>query len=158
MPYAIEAGLFGDIAGNAGKEPTDEQRRIFVKAMPLVKERLVFLNEVPEKIAYLFRDPSIPETQEFIPKKSDLAQTMDFLKMGLDMVRSLAEAADDEKAEAIIKAVAEKNNVKLGDLMMPLRAAITGARVSPPLFGSMRILGAECCEKRVQNALDKLIG
>jgi len=39
---------------------------------------------------------------------------------------------------------------------MPLRVAITGSRVSPPLFGSLRILGAERSGERVQRALDKL--
>jgi glutamyl-tRNA synthetase len=46
--------------------------------------------------------------------------------------------------------------VKLGDLMMPLRVAITGARVSPPLFGSLRILGAERALGRVDAALEAL--
>jgi glutamyl-tRNA synthetase len=41
---------------------------------------------------------------------------------------------------------------------MPLRVAITGSRVSPPLFGSLRILGAKCCEERVRRALGKLGG
>ena len=42
--------------------------------------------------------------------------------------------------------------------MMPLRVAITGSRVSPPLFGSLRILGADCSQERVQRAMDKLSG
>jgi glutamyl-tRNA synthetase len=53
-------------------------------------------------------------------------------------------------------AEAEKRGVKLGDLMMPLRVAITGSRVSPPLFGSLRLLGAELAQQRVQLALEKL--
>jgi glutamyl-tRNA synthetase len=64
--------------------------------------------------------------------------------------------SSDEDAEAIIKAAAEKAGVKLGDLMMPLRVAITGARVSPPLFGSLRILGAERSMTRVDAALEAL--
>jgi glutamyl-tRNA synthetase len=40
--------------------------------------------------------------------------------------------------------------------MMPLRAAITGARVSPPLFGSLRILGAARSLARVDRALKAL--
>jgi glutamyl-tRNA synthetase len=63
---------------------------------------------------------------------------------------------NDEEAEALIKAKAEKEAVKLGDLMMPLRVAITGTRVSPPLFGSLRLLGAERCLARVDLALEKL--
>jgi glutamyl-tRNA synthetase len=156
LPFAVDNGFF-DGAGNGAKdEPTQQQREIFTAAMPLVKERLVFLSEVPEKIAYLFKEPEIPAVDEFIPKKCDLDKTVKLLRIGLELVRPLAEMPDDEAAETFIKAEAEKREVKLGDLMMPLRVAITGSRVSPPLFGSLRILGAECSQERVQRALEKL--
>jgi len=153
LPIAVEAGLFGAV----GTEPTPSQMEIFTKAMPLVKERLVFLGEVPEKIAYLFKEPDIPAAEEFIPKKLDLAATAELLRHALELVKPLAEAKDDEQAENLIKAEAEKRGIKLGDLMMPLRVAITGSRISPPLFGSLRILGAECSENRVKNALNSIL-
>jgi len=152
LPYAQEAGLFGE----SGKEPSAQQRSIFTAAMPLIKERLVFLGEGSEKLAYLFSEPEIPAAEEFIPKKSDLANTIELLKHGLELVKPMAEMPGDEQAENYIKAEAEKRGVKLGDLMMPLRVAITGSRVSPPLFGSLRILGAEASQQRVQKALEKL--
>jgi len=151
LPFAKEAGLFG----TENSEPTQQQRDVFTAAMPLVRERLVFLNEVSGKIAYLFKEPEIPDAQEFIPKKQDLASTIELLRYGLEIVKQLAVMPDD-KAESFIKAEAEKRGVKLGDLMMPLRVAITGSRVSPPLFGSLRILGAQCSQARIQKALDKL--
>jgi glutamyl-tRNA synthetase len=150
LPFAIDAGLFG------GGEPAAQQRAVFTAAMPLVKERLVFLSEVPEKVAYLFKEPELAAAEEFIPKKYDLAKTVELLRVGLELTRPLAEMPDDEQAEIFIKAEAERREVKLGDLMMPLRVAITGSRVSPPLFGSLRILGAECSQERVRKALGKL--
>jgi len=174
LPAAIEAGLFNGekekILAEALKqkfrintENKDEEKikiakqiDIFIKAIPLIKERLIFLNEVPEKITYLFKDPEIPAAEEFIPKKADIAKTIELLKTGKELIRQLAEMPDDEQAENYIKTEAEKRQVKLGDLMMPLRVAITGSRVSPPLFGSLRILGPDCSEKRVQRALESL--
>jgi glutamyl-tRNA synthetase len=163
LPYAINAGLFGfeeqtrgkDSAGQ-GTEPSAEQQKIFTAAMPLVRERLNFLHEAPEKIAYLFNEPAIPAAEEFFPKKLDRAQTIALLRLGLGLVQTMAEASSDEAAETFIKEQAEKNGVKLGDLMMPLRVAITGARISPPLFGSLRILGPERSLKRVERALAAL--
>ena len=152
LPFAVDAGLFGA----DGQEPDDEQHRVFTAAMPLVKERLVFLAEVPQKTAYLFKEPEVPAAEDFIPKKADLAQTLELLRYALEIVKPLAKAQDDVQAENFIKAEAERRGVKLGDLMMPLRVAITGSRVSPPLFGSLRILGSERSQKRVQRALDKL--
>jgi glutamyl-tRNA synthetase len=152
LPSSVEAGLFGA----AGTEPTSEQKNIFTAAMPLIRERLTFTNEAAGKIAYLFAPPALPATEEFIPKKGNLAETVRLLRLALDMVRPLANAADDASAEAYIKEQAEKAAVKLGDLMMPLRAAITGSRVSPPLFGSLRILGAQESLARVDKALQFL--
>ncbi|MDR2543494.1 MAG: glutamate--tRNA ligase [Treponema sp.] len=152
LPYAINAGLFGS------EEPTAQQRDVFVAIMALVKERLTFLNEVPEKVAYLFREPEIPAAEEFIPKKCDLTKTIELLQIGKELAGSLAQTPDDEQAENFIKAEAQKREIKLGDLMMPLRVAITGSRVSPPLFGSLRILGAERSTDRIENALKNLRG
>jgi len=158
LPYAKEAGLFGEAGSAAATDPSPPQLAVFTSAMPLIKERLVFLAEVPEKISYLFNEPQIPAAEEFIPKKADLNGALELLRHALELVKLLAEAPDDEQAESFIKTEAEKRGVKLGDLMMPLRVAITGSRVSPPLFGSLRILGAERSYARVQRALDKLSG
>jgi glutamyl-tRNA synthetase len=125
--------------------------------MPLVKERAVYVKEIPEKLGYLFAEPPMPPPEEFFPKKLGLAETIELLRKGRDLVTPMA-AKSDEEAEAFIKAWAEKENVKLGDIMMPLRVAVTGARVSPPLFGSLRLLGAERSLARADRALAALEG
>jgi glutamyl-tRNA synthetase len=149
LPYALGAGLFGAPGG----APDEGQRRDFTAAMALIKERLSFLHEAPAKIAYLFSEPPLPPAEEFFPKKLDRENTAALLRIGRELLGPLAEAADDEKAENFIKGEAEKRGLKLGDLLMPLRVAITGARVSPPLFGSLRILGAERSLERAGRAL-----
>jgi glutamyl-tRNA synthetase len=153
LPFAAEAGLFG----GTGKEAGEEERKLFTAAMPLVKERAVYLKEIPEKLGYLFAEPPMPPPEEFFPKKLGLAETVELLKKGRDLVEPMT-AKSDEEAEAFIKAWAEKENVKLGDIMMPLRVALTGARVSPPLFGSLRCLGAARSLARVDKALSSLAG
>ncbi|MDR0668710.1 MAG: glutamate--tRNA ligase [Treponema sp.] len=152
QPYAVTAGLFGGPA----REPSEEQRNLFIRAMPLIRERLVYLTEAAPKLGYLFSEPALPPVEEFIPKKADLTAAVDLLRRARDLVTSLAEAESDEDAEVRVKEYAEANGVKLGDLLMPLRVAITGARVSPPLFGSLRILGAEKALVRTDRALAAL--
>jgi glutamyl-tRNA synthetase len=153
LPHAVGAGLFGA----AGAEPDDARRRDFAAAMPLIKERLTFLHEAPEKLRYLFGEPDLPAPEDFFPKKADRAATVKLLRTGRGITAALARAGEEE-AEALVKETAEKEGVKLGDLLMPLRVAITGARVSPPLFGSLRILGAERSLARVDRALALLEG
>ena len=152
LPFAVEQGLFGGL----GQKPDSAQETLYTAAMSLVKERAVFLTEIPNKIRYLFAEPPMPPKEEFLPKKADLNATVELLRKGLAMVKPMAEAPNDEEAENLIKAFAEKEGLKLGDLMMPLRVAITGARVSPPLFGSLRLLGAEKALARVNSALQAL--
>jgi glutamyl-tRNA synthetase len=149
LPCAVEAGLFG----KGG--PDAEQTKTFSASMPLIRERLVFLHEAPAKLAYLFIEPPLPPPEEFMPKKADLAATIALLEQGLPLAVEMA-GMNDEEAENIIKAHAEKQGVKLGDLMMPLRVAVTGSRVSPPLFGSLRLLGKDRAVGRVERALEAL--
>jgi glutamyl-tRNA synthetase len=149
LPYAIDAGLFGQAA------PSDTQRQDFIAAIPLIKERVSFLHEIPAKLAYLFKEPPLPSPEEFFPKKADKAATIALLELGRELVEPLS-FRNDEDAEALIKQYAETHGVKLGDLMMPLRVALTGARVSPPLFGTVRILGAQVALERVDKALAAL--
>jgi glutamyl-tRNA synthetase len=150
LPLAVEAGLFGEKG-----EPSPEERRVFTTAMALIKERITFLHEAPVKLGYLFSEPPVPAVEEFIPKKADLKRAIELLRLGRNLVGPLA-ASGDEEAELFIKTQAEKEGVKLGDLMMPLRVAVTGARVSPPLFGSLRLLGEKRSLERVDRALAAL--
>lgn len=173
LPYAVSGGLFapsgttsavsaagataaGEAPALPPTEPDAAQKAVFIAAMPLVKERLSFLHEIPGKLRYLFAEPAVPAAEEFIPKKLDLAAARKILSQGRTLVAGMAAAASDETAEDEVKRFAEAEGVKLGDLMMPLRVAVTGARVSPPLFGSVRILGASVTLARVDRALAAL--
>jgi glutamyl-tRNA synthetase len=150
-PYAVNEGLFG----SPGQKPTEEQRALFVAAMPLIKERLSFLHEGPAKLTYLFDEPAMPQKEEFFPKKLDLTATINLLTMVRELVPAMAKNSD-EASEALVKQFAEEKKVKMGDLMMPLRVAVTGSRVSPPLFGSIRLLGEMKSLARVDRALEYL--
>jgi glutamyl-tRNA synthetase len=153
LPHGVSAGLFGA----PGTDPDTRQRRDFAAAMPLVKERITFLHEVPEKIRYLFSEPVFPVAEEFFPKKADRETTVKLLEMGIAILPAMT-VSGEEEAEALVKAKAEAEGVKQGDLLMPLRVAITGARVSPPLFGSLHILGAERSLARAERALKEVLG
>jgi glutamyl-tRNA synthetase len=151
LPFAVEQGLFGP--GASG--PDAAQRARFTGAMGLIRERVNFPGEIPAKLGYLFSEPAVPDAEEFIPKKSSLPETIRLLRLCRELIPSLTDANDAE-AEALVKAKAEAENVKLGDLLMPLRVAITGARVSPPLFGSLRLLGTRRSTERIDRALAAL--
>ena len=60
---------------------------------------------------------------------------------------------DEHAASEVFRAEAEAMGVKLGDFMMPMRMAITGSRISPPLVGSIQILGIDRSIARIEKTL-----
>ena len=58
--------------------------------------------------------------------------------------------------ESIMRALADEIGAKPGDLFSLIRVAVTGRKVTPPLFESMEILGKDRCLARLQAAADAL--
>ena len=123
-----------------------------MKLMPLIKERLHFLTDAAEMVHFLFTEPAVPAKTDIIPKKLDEAKTKEVLECAKDFVKQLP-GLDHEASEQLAKDMAEKIGVKLGDFMMPIRMAVTGSRVSPPLIGSILILGVEKSLERIERTL-----
>ena len=154
LSFAMEAGLFGE----SGKEPDGKQKEIYIRAMSLIKERLVYLTEIPEKLSYIFKRPPLPQKGEFINPKADPSKDgyippSEMLEKAKSLMEDMANSPSDEEAENILKSYLEREGIKLGDFMMPLRIAITGSRVSPPLFGSIRLLGKVESMARLEEAI-----
>jgi glutamyl-tRNA synthetase len=149
MPFLAEAGLVD------GSAPSQERESFALAAMPLVKERLKFLTDAPAMMRYLFEEPPVPAAEEFIPKKLDKARAAELLKAAGALLGS-CDMGDIEGTEAKFRAEAERLGAKFGDFMAPLRVAVTGARVSPPLFESIRLIGIGRAEARVERALAAL--
>lgn len=146
-PFLVEAGLRA--VNDAAADTLDLQ------AMPLVKERLRLLSEAPGMMAYLYGKPALPAAEEFIPKKLDLAAAIAMLKENLALVR-IVDFSDIPAAEERFKARSIEIDAKLGNLLMPLRVAVTGSRVSPPLFESIRVLGNTETASRIEAAITHL--
>jgi glutamyl/glutaminyl-tRNA synthetase len=73
-----------------------------------------------------------------------------------DVVASMKGQPDAER-EAALRAVAEKNGLKPGDLFMGLRVAITGATASPPLLPSIDAVGTEPSVRRIKETAALLV-
>ena len=130
-------------------------KKALMELMPLIKERLKYLTEAAEMVHFLFTEPAVPAADQIIPKKLDLAKTKEVLEASKEFVKALPNL-DHEGSEALAREMAEKLGVKLGDFMMPIRMAVTGSRVSPPLMGSIMILGVERSLERIERTLQTL--
>lgn len=144
LPVLAEAGLIGS-------PPTREEQAKVLAAMPLVQERLHLLRDADKVMRFLFVESDEYDITELVPKKLDVSRTIEVLATAQGLLPGF-EGRSDEENDALFRAKAEELGVKLGDILMPLRVAATGTRVSPPLFGSLRLLGEATVMRRIDKA------
>ena len=155
-PYLVESGLLGasrDVASDVAPDASVQAR--VLGAMPLVRERLHFLTDAPGIMRYLFEEPPVPAAEEFIPKKLDKARAAELLAAAGALLPD-CDLDNLVSVEERYRAEAARLGAKFGDLMMPLRVAVTGSRMSPPLFESVRLIGVGRAVGRVERALAAL--
>lgn len=152
------AGLIEPVLSEAkliGTPPSAAERAIVLAAAPLVRERLKFTTDAVESLSFLFTEPAVPPVTEMLPKKLDAATTAGVLEAARGLLVQVG-VADHDTIEAAFRQKAEEMGRKLGDLLMPLRLAVTGTKVSPPLFESIRVLGVDKALPRIDRALNAL--
>jgi len=147
-PVLAEAGLV------TGASP--ETEALLVAIAPLIQERVKLLSEVPPMVRFLFEDPAPPSVEDMLPKKGTPESARKALAAVDGLLAELPDTAEEVEARA--RALAEGMGMKLGDMLAPLRVAVTGSKVSPPLFESIRVMGAAKARARVAAAIRILDG
>jgi glutamyl-tRNA synthetase len=107
-------------------------------------------------VRYLFEGPATYATDDLVPKKMDRARTAGMLESLRPFIEPAA--GGDPGLEGKLRALADGQGVKLGDLLMPLRVAVTGSKVSPPLFESIALIGRDRALAAVDAAIAALRG
>ncbi len=125
-----------------------------VKAIKLVQDRLETLNQFEELTAYLWADDLDYDASILIPKKGDAHQTQNMLHTSLELLEK-QETWNEESLRTTFMDYTEKHDIKRGDMLWPLRVAITGLERSPDVFGSMDVLGKEQSIDRLKKAIQK---
>jgi glutamyl-tRNA synthetase len=130
-----------------------EDRVRLAKAAPLVQERMQLLGEARGLLAFLFTgDDAIQYDANALPGDegaSVLAASIEALTALDDWKHDAIEAA---LREALIDGLGLKPRTAFG----ALRTAISGRRISPPLFESMELLGRQSTLARLQRLADRL--
>jgi glutamyl-tRNA synthetase len=140
-------------AGLLPAQPTAAQLELLGKAAPLTQERMVVLSEVVGMLGFLF-----VSAEDFARDEADAAKvlTADAVPVLEASVAALekAEWATDPIQAALREALVDGLGIKPKNAFTPLRVAVTGRRVSPPLFESMELLGRDTTLERLRSALD----
>ncbi|MCU1570180.1 MAG: glutamate--tRNA ligase [Naasia sp.] len=134
------------LAGLVSDPPTEAERAILREAAPLVQERVNLLGEVPGMLGFLFAtDDGFEYDADALPG-GDGRRVLDLALTALEPLEDWSRTAIEESLRAaLIEGAGLKPRLAFG----PLRTAISGRRVSPPLFESMEILGKESTLARI---------
>jgi glutamyl-tRNA synthetase len=147
----VEAEL---AAGRIDRMPGDEELRAL---LPIVTERLPTLGAIGDLVGFLWVDELEIDPETLVPKRWDAATT----EVGLtEARRTIADvgalAFEADELEPPLRALAEANGWKAGDLFMAIRVALTGRTATPPLFDTMVALGRDRTLERLDRAIELL--
>ena len=141
------------LAEYVSNPPTPSQEAILREATPLVQERMQLLGEAPGLLGFFFTpDDAIEFDADALPGDgADLVLDASF--GALEQLNDWS-AAEIERVlrEELIDGAGLKPRVAFG----PLRSAISGKRISPPLFESMELLGKESSLARLERLRARL--
>jgi glutamyl-tRNA synthetase len=145
VPYLQAAGVLGP-------EPDDAQRALLAEAAPLVHERMTTLDESVDMLGFLF----VAE-EEFRRDPTDVEKLLNedgraVVKAAHDALAALDSWDTASIDEALRQALVEELGLKPRNAFGPVRVAVTGRRISPPLFESLELLGRERSLARLAGA------
>ncbi len=132
--------------------PENFDADVFDRMAPLVQERVKTLAEVPAMVDFLFLDePVIDEKAWNKAMKPPAADVLDDAVAAYETTEWTSEAL-----HGVTLAVAVGHGLKLAKAQAPIRVAVTGRTVGPPLFESLAVLGRQRVLDRLQAARARL--
>ena len=139
VPYLHEAEL---VSASTWAELTAAEQGLLTEAVPLIQERMVLLGEAVGMLGFFFRTHSDLQREEDAVKalRPEAAEVLD---TAIELLDRTEDFAADHLQQVLRDAIVEGMGIKPRFAFAPLRVAISGRRVSPPLFESMEILGKE---------------
>jgi glutamyl-tRNA synthetase len=158
----FESRIVPYLAGLVTDPPTQWEQAILREAAPLVQERVNLLGEARGMLAFFFTpDDALEYDDDALPAEKD----QDEARLVLDAAYAALEQLDDFSTAAIeasLRAALTDPVEQGGAGLKPrtafgaLRTAISGRRISPPLFESMEILGKESTLARLDRLRQRL--
>jgi len=148
-PEAFVNAVRPSVEKHLGRSLGDDEVATLAEIAPLVQERTKLLTEVPPQVAFLFADI------EYDERSWDKVMTKDG---AAEAVASAVEWLSDvdywgiEAVETALRAMLEDLELSARKGLQPLRVAISGSAVSPPLFESIAALGREKSIARLEAA------
>jgi glutamyl-tRNA synthetase len=141
-------------AGLVSEEPSNEELSKVRAVVSILKERIRTMGDIVSQGDFFFTD-------EFAVDDEAISKflTRDYVPETFEALKARLEAASPfnrQAVEEVIRGYAKEVGRKAGEVIHPLRVALTGRSVSPGIFEVMEILGKDACCRRIDSALKKL--
>ncbi len=142
MPYLTAAGIEAD-------------PQIIHKITPAIQERLSVLSDAAQWVDFFFvADLPQYDLNLLVPKKMTLADIPPILQQARTILAATEFTHD--ALDAALREGAKSTGLKAGQMFQPIRIAVCGKKVAPPLFDTLEVLGQATVLKRLDAALARL--
>lgn len=152
MPWLIEAG--------ASSEDVTARTDWYEKLYPLVSERLIRLDEIPEKLSYLFWEDRVLLDEKSVDKVllKEGSRADEALQGCRTVLADSSIAWECDALQEACRALTETLDIKAKFLFQPLRVAVCGNMVSPPLFESIELMDRNDVIARIDQTIKEVFG
>jgi glutamyl-tRNA synthetase len=140
--YLTEEKVFADTA---------ENKAIIASVLPIIQERMVTFAEIGPQVNFLFVDQVEIEAESKELMASEATKAT--LQSALNILTPLENWNHQEIHDLLYHELIEVQGLKPRHAFAPIRIAVTGSHISPPLFESLALLGKERALKRIKAAL-----
>ncbi|MFV0285522.1 MAG: glutamate--tRNA ligase [Demequina sp.] len=146
VPYLHESG---HLSSADPQDLTPHEEQVLAEAAPLVQTRMNLLGEAPAMLGFLFEDDHGYEFDEKALAKLP-ENAAEILDAAIGVLEGLEDFGAEPQQEALQAKLVDEMGIKPRFAYGPLRVAVTGRQISPPLFESMEILGREHSLERLR--------
>ena len=125
-------------------------------SVPLVQERIKTLDEYASLARCFFLTHTKGyEVGDIVPKKREEGETATLLQTIAERLQAI-NPWNHESVEASLRALVGESGWKPREVFQATRVALTGSKVSPPLFESAALIGQDACLTRLKDAIEYL--
>ncbi len=155
-PVSELAELAGPFLEAAGIRVSGADRALLEGVLELERERIQSLEDLPRAAGFFFQEEvEIRREEKKVRKVLDAPETPGVLRD----LRGILAGLEDFGApsiEAVLRKYAEEKALGMGKVSQPLRVAVTGGVVSPPIGETLALLGREKTLGRVDRLLEEM--
>lgn len=152
VAYLFASGL---VSADTYSQLSEREAEILTAAAPLVQTRVQVLSEVSPMLGFLFTaNENLQIEEKAVAKLREDA--VEVLRISRDVIADMDTFTTTALHDELSRVLVEGKGIKPRFAFTPLRVAVTGRQVSPPLFESMEILGKEDSLVRIDALIDLL--